>query len=221
VPHDNEAAPIARRTTGEELRAAPRFTLLIRVGKLIIDGCECLCIIRDASATGAKVRLFAPLPASRQLALELGNGDRLPADIMWQNGDYAGLRFHTPIVVDRLLSESSQGSGRRQVRVHVLLNGRVHSGGDAIPVVLRDLSQQGARIECDKWLMKNELVRLETPFAGVIHAKVRWRNPPHYGLVLEQTFRLEEFARMVATLPGATRPEDEMTAIDPPARKSC
>jgi len=42
---------------GAELRAAPRFTLLIRAAKLIADGREFLCIIRDASATGLKPKL--------------------------------------------------------------------------------------------------------------------------------------------------------------------
>lgn len=190
--------------SGADMRAAPRFTLLIRVAKLTLDDVEVLCILRDASATGAKVRLFAPLPPHHRLVLELANGERFPAKVVWQAGDNAGLQFDEPVAVERLIDEVGTGSGRRQVRLRVNLEGVLHSGGEAVPVRFHDLSQQGAHISGEKWLLVNELVRVETPGGPqggrAIYAKVRWRNHPNYGLVFEQTFRLEELARFVAAL---------------------
>lgn len=74
---DTAASP-----TGAELRAAPRFTLLIRAAKLIVDGSEFLCILRDASATGVKIRLFTPIPEHKSLAIELGTGERHEARLV-------------------------------------------------------------------------------------------------------------------------------------------
>ena len=54
--------------SGADLRGAPRFALLLRVAKLVVNGRERFCVIRDASATGLKVRLFAPLPHPADLA---------------------------------------------------------------------------------------------------------------------------------------------------------
>lgn len=184
---------------GADQRAAARFTLLIRVAKLVADDSEFLCIIRDASEGGVKVRLFAPLPPHTALALELANGDRLPAELAWHEGEYAGLRFLEPIPVERLVDERG-GSGRRQVRLRIALDAVLHSGGEAVRIAFRDISQQGARIACDKWLLMNELVRLETGVTPTIYAKVRWRQHPDYGLVFEQTFRLEELASISAPL---------------------
>lgn len=189
---------------GADMRSAPRFTLLIRVAKLTLDDVEVLCILRDASATGAKVRLFAPLPPHHRLVLELANGEQFPAKVVWQAGDNAGLQFDEPVAVERLIDEVGTGSGRRQVRLRVNLEGVLHSGGEAVPVRFHDLSQQGAHVSGEKWLLVNELVRVETPGGPqggrAIYAKVRWRNHPNYGLVFEQTFRLEELARFVAAL---------------------
>src|SRR5690606_20786923 len=54
-----------------DMREAPRFALLIRSAKLICDSGEYLCIIRDVSETGVRLRLFHPLPPDQLLTLEL------------------------------------------------------------------------------------------------------------------------------------------------------
>lgn len=192
---DQSGAP-----TGTELRAAPRFTLLIRTAKIIADGREFLCIIRDVSATGLKIRLFTALPEASELTIELATGDRYAVEMVWQANDYAGLRFAQEIDVERLLDESLGSFPKRQVRLQISIGGVLHSGGAAVPVTFRNLSQQGACVESDKWLLMNELVRLETGVTPPIYAKVRWRSHPRYGLVFERTFQLEELARISAPL---------------------
>jgi hypothetical protein len=185
---------------GSEHRSAPRFALLIRTAKIIADGREFLCIIRDASATGVKVRLFTPLPQSRELCVELVNGDRYPGEIVWQSEDYAGLRFLEEIAVERFLDEGGGAFPRRQVRLRIALDGVLHSGGEAVRVAFHDISQQGACIESEKWLLMNELVRVETGITPALYAKVRWRSHPRYGLIFEHTFKLDELARISAPL---------------------
>lgn len=184
-----------------EQRAAPRFTLLIRAAKLIVDGeSEFLCVIRDASVTGLKIRLFNPLPEHASLAIEMSNGDRYPVEQIWSEGEYVGFRFTGEVDIERLLDESHGAFPKRQVRLRIHLDAILHSGGEAVHVAFQDISQQGACIESDKWLLMNELVRLETEVLPPIYAKVRWRSHPRYGLLFEQTFKLDELARFAAPL---------------------
>lgn len=185
---------------GHELRSAPRYALLIRIAKIIADGREFLCIIRDASATGLKIRLFSPLPPAHALFVELVNGNRHPVALVWQAEDYAGLRFLEVIPVERLLDEDREALPRRQVRLRIALDGVLHSDGEAVRVGFRNISQQGACIESDKWLLMNELVRLETGVTPALYAKVRWRSHPRYGLIFERTFKLDELAVISAPL---------------------
>lgn len=191
----------------KEQRAAPRFTLLIRSAKLVIDETrEYLCIIRDASTMGVKVRLFTPLPDYYSaIAVEASNGERYPVELVWQDGYNAGLRFLGDINLESLLDESSGAFPKRQVRVRVQLDAMLYSGGAAVSVAFADISQRGAKVVCDKWLMLNELVRIETGALPTIYAKVRWRNHPHYGLLFEQTFQLDELAQIAAPL----QPDDD------------
>jgi hypothetical protein len=201
---DRESSAAGR---GEELRNAPRFTLLIRAAKLIADGREFLCILRDASASGFKARLFAPLPPHDELALELGNGDRFSVEQVWARDDYAGFRFRDQVAVERLLDETHGAFPKRQVRLRVDLDGLLHSGGETVRVGLHDISQQGASISSDKWLLMNELVRIETGITQPLFAKVRWRNHPRYGLIFEQTFKLDELGQLIAPLQDASSVE--------------
>lgn len=197
-----------------ESRSAPRFTLLLRTAKLVADGREFLCILRDASATGVKVRIFHPIPDHTLLQLELGNGERFPIELVWMTKDHAGFRFLGEVQVQRLIDDANGTFPKRQLRLRISLPAMLHSGGSACPVSFRDISQQGACIECDKWLMMNELVRIDTGVLPSIYAKVRWRSQPRYGLIFEHPFRLDELARVSAPLQLAEAVE-QAEAVEP------
>jgi len=199
--------PGAGIVDGADLRAAPRVGLLIRPAKLIAPSGEYLCVLRDASATGVKVRCFHPLPA-QAMVLELGNGDRYEVERMWEQGDHAGLRFRQAIPVEYLIKESGPYP-KRPVRLRLTLSALLVAGRDVVRVVIHDLSQQGARIECAEPLALDRRFRLEIPGVPPITAKVRWRRLPSAGLVFEDTFRLEDFARLAFRLQPLPEPPGE------------
>jgi len=193
-----------------EQRAAPRVGLLIRPAKLVAPSGEYLCVLRDASATGVKVRCFHPLPA-QPMALELGNGDRFPVERMWEQGDHAGLRFRDPVPVEYVIRETGPYP-KRPVRLRLTLPALLVSGRDVLRVLIHDLSQQGARIECSEPVALDRRFRLEINGLAPIVAKVRWRRLPAAGLVFEETYRLEDFARLafkLQPLPEAAKDADE------------
>lgn len=181
-------------------RTAPRVTVIIRPGKLIADGREFLCVVRDVSEGGVKVRLFHPLPDHRKLEIEFDNGERYSLRMVWQNGDLAGFHFVDDVDVARLIATHADSHPRRQPRLAVEIEAQLCSSSLRVPVILRDISQRGASIDCPGWLMIDELVRIECDVFPTLHAKVRWRRPPRYGLVFEQTFQLEELARACAEI---------------------
>lgn len=190
----------AQGSFDEERRAGGRVTLLIRPGKLIVDGREYLCVVRDVSEGGVKVRLFQPLPEHREIAIEFDHGDRHRLQLVWQTGDQAGFFFIDEVDVDVLIAAHNGAHPRRPPRLNVAVDAMLVTSGLRTTIVLRDISQRGASIECSGWLMIDELVRIECSLLPTLHAKVRWRRPPHYGLVFEQTFRLDELAQTCARL---------------------
>jgi hypothetical protein len=177
----------------EELRDAPRFSLIIRSAKLVSESGEYLCIVRDISATGARLRLFHEPPPERHVFLELANGDRHVMERVWATDGHAGFRIAQPIDVNAFLVEPSPYP-KRPIRLRLQRPGTLSAGGTRYPVTLNDLSQKGARISVDCHLAVSQQITLDIPGLGTIPAKVRWRGQNAYGLVLERTFRLDELA---------------------------
>ncbi|OCC23909.1 hypothetical protein MB02_08800 [Croceicoccus estronivorus] len=180
-------------------RRDPRFTLLIRTAKLVAPTGEFMCILRDASASGIRVQIFHPLPEGRNFILELPNGDRHRIETVWEEQGHAGFRFMDRVDLARLIGDPGPFP-KRPVRLAVQLPALISSQGITTGIVIRNLSQTGARIECQSHLAIGQKLRLEADPLPVLEARVRWRRGTDYGVALDQTFRFEELAKLVAVL---------------------
>ena len=180
-------------------RGAQRFNLLIRTAKLACETGEFLCVIRDVSATGVRLKLFHHLPPDRHLALELGNGEVYFVERVWERDGHAGFRFSAPIDVESFIAEVSPFP-RRPVRLRLQIPATVTALGVQADAVIRDLSQRGAGIETGRLLAKGQPLTLDAPGMPQVTARVAWRNGRFYGLAFERVFTLEELARLSASL---------------------
>ena len=188
---------------GAEQRAAPRVTLLIRAAKLVSGQGEFVCVIRAVSETGISVRLFHALPACRDFALHMPAGAIYEISRVWEKGNEAGFTFAQAVAVEKLVNESSEYP-KRGLRLGLCFPVTVHMLAGSFEAVVENLSQQGARLTCDRLLAIDQTVRLALPDGSAkpreVRAKVRWRRDKHYGVVFDDTFTLGEFARLAALL---------------------
>ena len=202
-------------------RDAPRFTLMIRAARLIIDGRDHLCVIRDVSATGMKIRLFHPLPSHRALAVGLGHGDCHAAEVAWKDGDHLGLRFKTPISVESLLDEDRGPEARQPIRLRIAMEALIHAGREAMPARFLDISQHAASIEVPQKLVIGEQVRIQTamlpPLIATVHSRAL--GGMAHELLFVSPFRLDELARatMAIHLTAGTLAGPASFAPVPPA----
>lgn len=184
-----------------DMRAAPRFTLLIRAAKLISAQGEFVCVIRDVSETGVSVRLFHALPGCQEFALHMPGGAVYEIIRKWERGNEAGFAFAEPVAVEKLINESSDYP-KRGLRLGLCFPVTVHTLAGGFEAVVENLSQQGARMTCDRLLAIDQTMRILTPeLSGKtreVRAKVRWRREKQYGVVFDDTFTLGEFARLAA-----------------------
>lgn len=188
---------------GAEQRAAPRVTLLIRAAKLVSAQGEFVCVIRDVSETGVSVRLFHALPSCKDFALHMPGGAIYEISRVWEKGNEAGFTFVQPVAVDQLVNESSEYP-KRGLRLGLCFPVTVHMLAGSFEALVENLSQQGARLTCDRLLAIDQTVRLALPDGSSkpreVRAKVRWRRENYYGVVFDDTFTLGEFARLAAQL---------------------
>ena len=196
----------------EDMRGAQRFTLLIRTAKLVGESGEYLCIIRDVSETGVRLRLFHALPDDTRMALELANGEVYFIERVWERDSHAGFRFAAPIDVQAFIAEVSPYP-KRQMRLRLQFPAVLTTGVQASVATVRDLSPQGARIETARYLALGQRLKLEGDGFPAVMAKVCWRNGSDYGLAFEQVFTLEALAVLAARLQHvAALPSDERKA---------
>ena len=198
-----EAADALGDGPGADQRAAPRFTLLIRAAKLVSAQGEFVCVIRDVSETGVSVRLFHALPSCQQYELHMPAGAVYAISRVWHRANEAGFTFDAVVDVEQLINESGDYP-KRGLRLGLCFPVQVGTLGQSFEALVENLSQQGARLECDRLLAIDQAVRLALPDpSGVtreVRAKVRWRREQHYGVVFDDTFTLGDFARLAARL---------------------
>ena len=195
-------SPDAPSLATVEQREAPRVALMLRNAKLLIDGKEMLCIVRDVSATGARIRGFHPIPPGKACAIELWEGQAFPIEQAWNDGVEAGYRFSEAKDLDALVHEHGPFP-RRPLRINLELDAVVTSAGKTTQVCIRNLSQQGANVETGAEWARFQPLQLEAEGLPVpLPAKVRWQRDGVCGMVFERTFALSDFARLVARLQG-------------------
>lgn len=199
VEHLPESS-FARPSSSElDQRAAPRFTSLIRAAKLVTTQGEFVCVLRDVSATGVRLRCFHTPPVSPTMALELQNGETFEVEHVRSEGQEASFRFLSPISVASLVQESWLYP-RRQLRLNLAIPLSLRTATGAVAAITENISQQGCRAGSMMPLALSQSVIIDSPHLPAIRAKVRWRRDGACGLVFDDTFSLTDFAQHTARL---------------------
>ncbi len=156
-------------------------------------------MVRDASETGINIRTFHDLPESGSMLLELQNGDRHELELVWQEEDRAGLRFHHSVDIARIVESPSRFT-KRPIRINVEHPATLTGGLQCAKAMIHDISQQGAKVSCDHRFSIDQRVKLEAEGIPEVNTKIRWRRDNTYGLVFEDTFQFGDLARIIAGL---------------------
>lgn len=188
---------------GADARAAPRITLLIRAAKLVAANGEFVCVIRDVSETGVSVRLFHSLPPDETFDLHMPGGAIYNIRRVWHRENQAGFEFASPVDVAKLVNEAGEYP-KRGLRLELCFPIKISTLTSTCTGFVENLSQQGARIECDNLFAIDQTLRLCGDTGAEVfkelRAKVRWRRHRNHGVVFDDTFTLGDFARLAAKL---------------------
>lgn len=201
---DSERGPAAgdvpqKGVAVADQRAAPRHMLVLRSAKLIVEGAEYLCILRDVSETGASIRIFHPLPAAASMVLELQNEDRHAVEMVWNEGEKAGLRFLHRADVARLI-EMPSGYPRRGIRIRVNRPGVISWDAGEAECMILDIGQHGAKLASAQPVAIHQHMRLSAPGLPTVDGKICWRRGEKAGLAFETIFQLSELACTAAAM---------------------
>ncbi len=178
-----------------ERRHGERHLKILRVGVLVIDGRRELCLIRNIPAGGLMAHVYSGGRPGQQVVVEPKTNEKIPGRVVWVRAANAGVAFDSPVDIGELLSNApvlDNGWRARSPRVEVDRLGTLRSGAVSLPVTIRDISQSGAKIECDEELELNSDIVITPvnlrPLAGV----VRWQNGQTCGISFNGLIPLRE-----------------------------
>lgn len=200
-PNLHQAPSQEEHAEYSDMRAAPRFTLMLRQARLLSPAGQFLCVVRDISESGIRVKVFHSMPDNPEMEIEVAEGSSAGVIRVWERGDEAGFRFAGPLDLEAFLADDPRFP-RRQFRLDLEFPITVCVGATEIEARTSNVSQQGACIICPQQLARHSLVRIRSAKLPPVHAKVMWRDGDMHGLVFEDTFSYRDFAVALGHLQG-------------------
>jgi hypothetical protein len=134
---------------GCDRREGERHMTLYRVGSILVENRRELCLIKNISAGGMMIRLYCAIANATQLTIELKSGQPIRGTVSWVKENHAGVAFDQPIDVIDILSASMNGPRPRMPRIETDCFATIRDGANVLRVRARDISQGGAKIECE------------------------------------------------------------------------
>lgn len=182
-----------QQVSGRDTRAAPRFTSLIRAAKLVARDGEFVCVVRDVSSSGVRLRCFHAPPPDPAMLLALQNGESFEILRVREDGLEASFRFAAAVRVERLVQETWHYP-RRPLRLNLAIPLTLRTLAGPVAAITQNISQQGCRLTCAAPLALAQAVMVESSQLPPIRARVRWRRAGACGIVFDDVFSLRDFA---------------------------
>lgn len=180
---DEPPRPELNRRTGE------RHLTLFRVGSMIVNGQQELCLIRNISAGGMMLRAYCALEDGQRIKVELKHGEPVAGRVNWIGGQQVGISFDQPIDVLSFLSPA-EGPQPRIPRVSTSAAASVRAGATVFRSRARDISQGGIKIEGRAGIAPGMEVVVSLPGLPPQAGVVRWSDGSLAGVTFNRLLSL-------------------------------
>jgi len=188
-------APAPAAAGGWADRAA-RLTTILMVGRLIADGADHICRVRNVSSGGMMIECDAAIAVGATVKVELRNLNSVEAKVVWSRPPRLGVQFASARDVAEILhapperEQQQPRAPRLSAACRVLL---WHVGRTTAPTLL-DLSQSGCRLMADTPPPAGASVRVTVPGLEPRHATVRWVRNGEAGLAFREAMSFAELS---------------------------
>jgi hypothetical protein len=167
----------------------------LQPGTLTRGSLKEICFLRKISPLGAVIQSEAKRRAGERLDLTLMTGERLAGTVSWVAENELGLRFDDPADIFGLIARNlvrQPGDARRMPRIELRCQAWLEAGSRRDRVILRNLTDGGARLDTRLPLVAHEQVVLIPDGFRPIEAEVRWAEGGAVGLSFAPTLSWQE-----------------------------
>ena len=177
---------------GDERRDGERHMTLYRVGSILIDDRRELCLIKNISAGGMMIRLYCSVAEGTPITVDLKGGQPISGKVGWIRDHHAGVSFDAPIDVIDILSASMDGPRPRMPRIETHCHATVRDGANIYRVKVRDISQGGAKVECESPLAPGTDIVVSLPGLEAQRGIACWSEGGLVGIAFNRLLPLSE-----------------------------
>jgi hypothetical protein len=161
-------------------RGARTLTLLL-IGRIIGEGSDGLCRIRNISLAGLMAEVCGVFATGQRVRVEFRNGHIMAGVIRWTRNDSLGIKFDEPLDdIKQVLSEAPPEPDQahiwlaRSPRFLTNCSAHVHLGGQSHRACVINVSQGGARLITTVPVTRGQLLTLAITGLPPLRAIVRW-----------------------------------------------
>jgi hypothetical protein len=191
----------------------------LRVGIFVSAAGRQLCLIRNLSRGGARVRVYRRFRLGSRATLDLKTGHRIKGTVVWAQQGHVGLEFDAPVDIEQLFSTESlaaKGHRARLPRVECDAAATVRVGTQIIKGRVVDISQGGIKLESDQAIEPGEAVVL-LPDLYPLASSVRWTDGRYSGIGFKELVPFRRLLDWTRTWSSAEpEPVSSTRAILPP-----
>jgi len=182
-------------------RESERFLTLYRVGSITIDGKSELCLVRNVSAGGMKIRVYHQVSVGAALSIELKSGQGITGKVGWVDGHNIGVTFDEPIDIVGLLSASLDGPRPRMPRIELGAEITIREGTSTYRVLACDISQGGLKVATQTILPIGGDVVITLRGLQSLAGVVRWSENGFCGMTFNKLLPLPELVNWMREQP--------------------
>lgn len=169
-----------------------RHLTLFRVGAMDVSGRRELCLIKNISAGGMKIRPYCDLAVDDDLTIELKTGMSVPGRVASLENQDAGVEFKEPVDVIDILSSAQDGPRPRMPRIEIDCFATVRNGANVHRMRVVDISQGGIKLESPVILPKYCDVTVTLPGLEPQSSATRWCEDGFVGVTFNRLLSLAE-----------------------------
>jgi hypothetical protein len=137
-----------------ERRRSTRAATVFTIGKLVVNGREQHCMVRDLSEGGMRVQMSNPPKPGTRVLVEMRGLEPTQAWVRWVEGRDCGLAFETEHELGAIFEARTSRAGRvaRPPRFTVMHAAKLKLENSAVDVVISDISVGGAKLLTERRL---------------------------------------------------------------------
>jgi hypothetical protein len=185
-------------------RSGLRALSILRVGRVVWDDLDQLCVVRNISPGGIMLECLHAPAVNQTVLVELRSDKRMTGQVRWASEGKVGIQFDREINVEQMLREDRSPLLRVRPRAPRFVRRgemRLIVDGETVPARVTDISIVGVSCRPELPVKAGEPIVAALDGVGATNAEVRWVRGDLTGVRFEKPLPWKAFMHWLDRTP--------------------